>query len=149
MGHVSDVLLRIAHVPTPSVPPRASVKDAVHVMTERKVGAVAVVDGGKLVGIFTERDLMTKVVHLGRSPEKTPVQDVMVRDPLCLAPDARRSEALDAMVRGHFRHVPIVDGEHRVLGMLSIRHLLQEQIDRLRGEIDSLESYLSADGPGG
>src|SRR5262245_25119652 len=100
----ANPLLRIAHVPPPTVAPTATVQEAVRVMTQRRVGAVAVVDGGRLAGIFTERDLMTKVVNEGKSPDTTTVSDVMVRDPLGLPPDARRGEALEAMIRGHFRH---------------------------------------------
>jgi CBS domain-containing protein len=142
-------ILRIAHVPPPSVTPKTVVRDAVRQMTERRVGAVAVVEDGRLVGIFTERDLMTKVVQQGLDPDSTPVREVMVEDPLALPPTAARSLALERMIQGHFRHVPIVDESRRVLGMLSIRHLLQERLEAMKQEVDSLESYLSADGPGG
>jgi CBS domain-containing protein len=147
--NATPALLRLAHAPAPSVESGATVSQAVAEMVQKRVGAVAVVEKGRLRGIFTERDLMVKVVGAGKDPLETKVSSVMVADPQCLPPDARRSEALEHMVSGHFRHVPIVDDDGHVLGMLSIRHLLQEQLTRLKDDLDSLHSYMAADGPGG
>jgi CBS domain-containing protein len=142
-------LLQIAHVPAPSVPPTATVREAVAVMVRRNTGAVVVEEGGRVVGIFTERDLMTKIVHPGRDPEVTRVSDAMFRQPHCLSVEAGRREALDRMIKGHFRHMPIVDGAGHALAVLSLRQILEERLEWLREQISSLESYMSADGPGG
>jgi CBS domain-containing protein len=146
---MNDVLLRIADSPPTSVTSGATVREAVAAMLAARVGAVAVIDDGALVGIFTERDLMRDVVGQGRDPATTRVHQVMVRDPVSVAPDTRRSVALDLMLERHFRHLPITGHDGRPVGMLSIRNLLAHQVGRLREAMDSLEQYIAADGPGG
>ncbi len=144
-----EPLLRVASTPAKTVSMTASVDDAVRLMVETRVGAVAVVDEGNLVGIFTERDVMTKVVHGSLDAARTPVAEVMVRDPVSVGCNTPRSEALELMITNHFRHLPILGADGGLAGMLSIRHLLRHQVERLTGDVDSLEQYLAADGPGG
>jgi CBS domain-containing protein len=128
----------------------ASVADAIRTMLERRVGAVAVIDSEKRVaGIFTERDVLRKLALSGRDPEKTPVREMMTT-PVELATSATGpGEALATMVERHFRHLPVVDNGGKLLGMLSIRNLLEWRIGDLSQELDSLEQYVSNDGPGG
>ncbi len=128
----------------------ASVAEAIRTMLERRVGAVAVIDSEKRVaGIFTERDVLRKLALSGRDPEKTPVREMMTT-PVELATSATGpGEALATMVERHFRHLPIVDNDGRLLGMLSIRNVLEWRIGDLSQELDSLEQYVSNDGPGG
>ena len=142
-------LKRIAQCPANCVGPSDTVQTAVEKMVARRVGAVAVVDDGTLVGIFTERDLMTKVVSAGADASTLEVSAVMVSGHACASLEMRRSEALDMMVERHFRHLPIVDENNQLQGMLSIRDLLQHQVGRLQDSVQSLEQYLLADGPGG
>lgn len=142
-------LMKLADTPATAVSGETSVADAVQSMIEARVGAVAVMDGTALKGIFTERDLMTRVVGAGLDPAATPVSDVMVSDPVSVTPETPRSEALDLMVKRHFRHLPVVDHDGHALGMLSIRNLLSHQVERLSDSVTSLEQYLAADGPGG
>ncbi len=129
---------------------QASVADAIRLMLERHVGAVAVVDAEKRVaGIFTERDVLRKLALSGTDPEKALVRDMMTT-PVELATSATGpGEALATMVERHFRHLPVVDDDGRLLGMLSIRNVLQWRIDDLTQELDSLEQYMTNDGPGG
>jgi CBS domain-containing protein len=120
-------------------------------MVERLVGAVAVVDENRVVaGIFTERDVLRKLALSGRDPETVPVREMMT-SPVDLATvETTPGEALAVMVERHYRHLPVVDGEGRLLGVLSIRNLLQSHIDDLTQQLDSLETYMTAaDGPGG
>jgi CBS domain-containing protein len=128
----------------------ASAADAIQVMLERHVGAVAVVDSERRVaGIFTERDVLRKLALSGRAPEKTAVRELMTT-PVEMATRATGpGEALSTMVERHFRHLPIADENGTLLGMLSIRHLLQWRVDDLTQELDSLEQYVANDGPGG
>jgi CBS domain-containing protein len=128
----------------------ASVADAVRTMLNRHVGAVAVIDSeGRVAGIFSERDVLLKLALSGRDPEKIPVREVMTT-PVELATAATGpGEALATMVERHFRHLPIVDDGGKLLGMLSIRNVLQWRIDDLTQELDSLEQYVANDGPGG
>jgi CBS domain-containing protein len=142
-------LLRLAHRPPVACSPAATVQEAVAAMLEHRVGAVVVLEDSRLAGIFTERDLMVKVVAEGRDPTRTALRDVMVARPVTVRADTRRAEALQRMIDGHFRHLPVTDASGRVLGTLSIRQLLQHQIQRVSEERDALEAYMAADGPGG
>jgi CBS domain-containing protein len=142
-------LMKICDSPPTSVTPAATVMDAVHAMVAARVGAVAVLDGERLRGIFTERDLMRRVVAEGRDPRTTRVADVMVGDPVSVGADTTRERALDLMMEHHFRHLPVVDAKGRAIGMVSIRNLLRHQVVRLSEDVRALEQYLAADGPGG
>jgi CBS domain-containing protein len=142
-------LLRLAHVPPPIVDPEICVLDAVAVMARDSVGAVAVIEHGVLRGIFTERDLMLRVVQEERSPGTTLVRDVMTSDVKTLTDDATADEAIDVMLVGHLRHVPILGNHGRVLGLLSIRALLEDKVHQLSREVSALEQYMANDGPGG
>ncbi len=142
-------LLKLAHTPPASVPANATALEAVQAMAEEGVGAVAVVEDGKLRGIFTERDVMLRVVLRGREAKQVRVGDVMTA-PVETASDATSAEdALNFMVERHIRHLPIVDAEGKVQGMLSIRNLLETMVENLRQELHSLDQYLLNDGPGG
>lgn len=142
-------LLRIAAVPPATVAPTATVHEAVELMHERNVGAVAVVEDGKLAGIFTERDVMNRVVRERLDPERTPVADVMSKDVVSAKRDMPYGDALSMMVGRHFRHIPVVDDEMQVTGMLSVRDLYEHAVERLSNELNSVVSYFTADGPGG
>jgi CBS domain-containing protein len=128
---------------TASVPLNASVADAIRTMLEYHVGAVAVVDDQhRVAGIFTERDILRKFALSKNDPEQTPVRELMTT-PVELATEATRpGEALVTMLERHFRHLPIVDKEDHLLGMLSIRNMLEWRIEDLSHELDSLEQYI-------
>ncbi|MDZ7343263.1 MAG: CBS domain-containing protein [candidate division KSB1 bacterium] len=142
-------LLKIARVPPVVVSPQDSVKTAVDKMCEVGVGAVAVVKNGDLIGIFTERDLMTRVAQPGLSTLDTPVSKVMTRHPQVAPPQMEASEALEFMTDKHFRHLPIVDENGKLQGILSVRHLMRSIVESISHELESLNAYVSADGPGG
>src|SRR5581483_1589308 len=93
-------------------------------MAEENVCAVAVLDSGKLVGVFSERDLMTRVVARGLNPEKTPVQEVMTRSLVVAEPREDVESALQKMNSQGCRHLPVVD-RGNLIGMISLRDLLQ------------------------
>jgi len=133
-----------------AVPLDATVAQAIRMMLRCHVGAVAVIDSNRLIaGIFTERDVLLKTSLSGRDPEQTPVREVMTT-PVELASLAMGpGEAMSTMVERHYRHLPVVDEQGKLLGMLSIRNLLEWRIDDLSQELDSLEQYVSNDGPGG
>ena len=141
-------LLRIARTPPVTIGPRASVLDAVELMSDSGAGAVVLVDKGKAVGIFTASDLLRRVVAKGRRLDLTPLADVAT-SPLTVAHAGTAcEEALSLMVENHIRHLPIVD-EGQVRGMLSTRHLLRSMVDDLSQELQSLDAYYAADGIGG
>ena len=128
----------------------ASVADAIRMMLDYHVGAVGVVDSEKRVaGIFTERDVLRKLALVGVDPEKTALREMMTT-PVEMATEATGpGEALAIMVERHFRHLPVVDNDGHLLGMLSIRNVLQWRVDSLAQELDSMEQYMANDGPGG
>ncbi len=143
-------LLELCDPEAAAVPVEASAAEAIRLMLARRVGAVGVVDSNhRIAGIFTERDVLRKLALSGRDPEKTPVRDLMTTAVELATLATGPGEALATMVERHFRHLPVVDGEGKLLGMLSIRHLLEWRIDDLSQELDSLEQYVANDGPGG
>ncbi len=142
-------LLRIASVPAATVSPESTVLEAVRLMADEKVGAVAIIEEGKLSGIFTERDLMIRIVLKGRDPATTRVGEVMTPDCISAKKDMSMGEALLLMTEKHFRHLPVVDDEERVLGLLSIRNLLQNRVDKLSQELDSVVAFFTSDSGGG
>jgi CBS domain-containing protein len=142
-------LLKIASVPPAAVAPDSLVLEAVEVMAEHGVGAVGVVKDGHLLGIFTERDVMLRVVLRHRSPSDTRVGDVMTAPAETITDDTSEEDALVHMVERHVRHLPIVAADGQLKGMLSIRNLLEHRVDELARELHSLDQYLLNDGPGG
>jgi CBS domain-containing protein len=132
-----------------SVVPESSVAAAIQLMLDRSVGAVVVVDSEQRVsGIFTERDVLRKIALSGRDPNSIPVCEVMTTPVEMATAETTAGEALNAMVDSHFRHLPIVDSHGRLMGMLSVRNLLQSRIDDLSHQLDCMDQYVN-DSPGG
>lgn len=142
-------VIKLAQVPPPSVKVDATVLSAAMSMRNARIGAAAVLEGDDLVGIFSERDVMLRVVVPRLDPEATTVRDVMTTAVQTVGEEAEAGEALELMVSRHIRHLPVVNSENRVTGLLSVRNLLQHHIDELADQLNSLEAYFSADGPGG
>ena len=142
-------LLKIAQVMPAVVAPEATVLEAVERMAEHGVGGVAVVENDELVGIFTERDVMLRVVLRLRDPKTTPVRDVMTSPVETASDDMPEEDALVYMVERHVRHLPIVGSDGRLKSILSIRNVLEHRVDELAHELQSIDHYLSNDGPGG
>ncbi len=125
----------------PTVTPDTSVADAIRRMLAERVGAVTVVDANHVVaGIFTERDVLKRLALSGRDPSKTQVRELMTT-PVELATEATsEAEALQVMLERHYRHLPVVDSKGVLLGMLSIRHVLQARIDELLHRLDNAKA---------
>ena len=137
-------LLSIAHVPPVVVSPEETVWTAINVSLPQRVGAVAVVEKGRLVGIFTERDVMLKVVHGRLDPETTKVRSVMTAPVMTVAPEADVADVLRLMVEKHIRHLPVSKDGRTVEGMLSIRNVLQFMVDDLQSDLKHMQSYLNS-----
>ncbi len=143
-------LLQLCDETPATVKPETSVAQAIQLMLERRVGAVAVVDAERRVaGIFTERDVLRKVALSGRDPNTIKVSELMTTPVELGTLETTPGEALNAMVGSHYRHLPLVDADGRLLGVLSIRNLLQARIDDLSQQLDSLEQYVTNDAQGG
>ena len=119
-----------------------NVRDAAKVMSEKNVGAVAVLDSDRLVGIFSERDLMKRVVAAGLDPARTQVGNVMTKDLVVGRPDDDINDALQKMHSIGCRHLPVVDGG-RILGMLSLRDLLEIDDDTQRKRASFLRELVT------
>ena len=124
-----------------SVPVEATAEDAIRTMLDRHVGAVVVLDENKRVaGIFTERDVLRRLSVSGHAPAQTPVLEVMTTPVEMATLDTTPGQALATMVERHYRHLPIVDDDGRLLGMLSIRNVLQARVDALTRQLDEARS---------
>ncbi len=125
-------ILEMCDTNAATVPLEATAEQAVRTMLDRHVGAVAVLDENQRVaGIFTERDVLQRMALSGRNPAEVPVREIMTTPVEMATLDTSPGEALAIMVERHYRHLPIVDDDVRLLGMLSIRHVLQARIDDL------------------
>ena len=112
-----------------SLPPHASVWEAACVMTKANCGSVLILEaGGAMVGILTERDLMTRVLAKALNPQTTKVSEVMTHDPQSVGPDTKVSEAVLIMIERGFRHLPIVSPAAKILGVFSVRDALPREI---------------------
>jgi|UniRef100_UPI000D361919 CBS domain-containing protein len=111
-----------------SLAPQASVRDAACVMTRANCGSVLVMElPDTLLGILTERDLMTRVLARGLDPDRTAVREVMTPNPLCVPPETLVSDAVALMLERGFRHLPLVAGT-KILGVFSVRDALPREI---------------------
>jgi len=111
-------------------------------MSERNIGAIAVLDSGQLVGIFSERDLMTRVVVPGLDPDETPVSNVMTTSLVAAKPEEEIGSALQKMQSLGCRHLPVVDEGH-LIGMLSLRDLLKIDDDNNRARASFLNELVT------
>ncbi len=118
-----------------------SVMEVAESMVERNIGAVPVLRNGKLVGIFSERDLMKRVLVGRRDPHKTHVGDVMTPDPFIVSPDEDEETCLFLMKQHGFRHLPICDGD-RLIGLISLRDLLLHNLQEKDGEVQYMRAYI-------
>lgn len=142
-------LLRIARTPLVTVKMESTVMEAVRTMVRESIGAVAVTDGERLLGIFSERDLMLRIVSEKRDPERTMVREVMTSPVETIHRDSTADDALKVMLEKHIRHLPILDRDGTLSGMISMRNLLHDKVEELTVQLDSLEAYFKADGFGG
>jgi CBS domain-containing protein len=141
-------LLRLIH-PRPEVSPETPVADVVRRMVDHEIGAVAVTSGRRIVGIFTERDLMARVMLPQLDPRRTPVRAVMSAPVHMVGLDSSIAQAAALMQAMHVRHLAVVDGDGDLLGLIALRYLLYEMLGSLEIKVDDLQGYIMADGPGG
>ena len=122
-----------------------TVLDAARSMVERNVGAVAVLREARLVGIFSERDIMKRVVALGLDPLRTLVADVMTSNPLVVAPSESLENCARLMKQHGFRHLPVCDGQH-LRGLISLRDILLHDLEEKADEVRLMRSYIGGAG---
>jgi CBS domain-containing protein len=118
-----------------AVPLGTTIGEAARIMKEHRIGCVLVEEGGKLTGIFTERDILTKLVGTGYDPAKVQVDGVMTRNPETLTPDDPIAFAIQLMSVGGFRHVPLVDADRHPVGILSVKDIVDYLVEHIPSEI--------------
>jgi CBS domain-containing protein len=122
--------------------PDTTVFEALKVMAEKDIGAMPVLDGRKLVGIFSERDYARKVILKGKSSKKMPVSEIMSTDLITITPDQTNEQGLVLMTVKHIRHLPVIQGQGLV-GFISIGDLVKSIIEEQGEVIDKLGQYIS------
>jgi CBS domain-containing protein len=139
MTHIAEL---IEGKPLIHVDPTEKVRAVARKMSDRNIGAVAVLDSGRLVGVFSERDIMARVVAPGLDPERTSIDTVMTRDLVVGNPKDDIDVALQKMHAVGCRHLPVVDNGN-LIGMISIRDLLQVDDDTNRARVTFLRELVT------
>lgn len=125
-----------------TIPPSATVYEAAVLMNEHKIGALVVLYQERLVGIITERDIMRKIVAQRRDPAETPVEEVMTSEVVCGRVNTSFEEARGVMANRRIRHLPVVDDDDRLLGLISIGDLNAYQSTSQERTIYLLHEYI-------
>ncbi|HRQ22874.1 MAG TPA: CBS domain-containing protein [Anaerolineales bacterium] len=128
-----------------SVEATATVQDALKVMADANIGAVLVTEGGKIVGIYTERDYLRKGELEGRSAKDTLIKDVMVAKMLTVHRDTTVDQCIALMKQYHVRHLPVVEND-QLIGLVSMRDVMLAAIENRESEIRGLENYIMGSG---
>lgn len=119
-----------------------TVQAAIDSMIERRKGAVLILQGGaRLCGVFTDRDVMTKIVAERRDPSNTPLKDVMTTDVVILPASSSLDHAIQVMGSNGISHLPVEDRDRNIIGMISLRHLLHEKVEMVIEELNALDAY--------
>jgi CBS domain-containing protein len=126
-----------------AIAPDAPVLEAIRLMAERQIGALAVIDRGQLVGILSERDYARKVILQGRSSAQTAVAEIMSTPAITVMPDNTVDECMRLCTDSRIRHLPVTDGT-KVVGMISIGDLVKAVIDEQAQQIDQLQRYIAS-----
>ncbi len=126
-----------------SISSKASIADAVALLAEKRIGALPVIDGGKVCGIFSERDVLYGLAREGAKLLDQRVADVMISPAITVEPDSPVLSALSLMTRRRIRHLPVVDGETPI-GFVSIGDLVKYRIDRIEAEAAAMREYIQS-----
>lgn len=125
-----------------SIGPDATVFEALELMADKRIGALLVVEGERLIGILSERDYARKVILLGRGSRKTPVRDIMSPDPCCIRPEQTIDQAMALMTEKRIRHLPVVQND-ALAGIVTIGDVVKAKIASQEFAIKQLENYIT------
>lgn len=126
-----------------AIGPDDPVIDAIRLMAEKRIGALLVLQGGRLTGIVSERDYARKIVLQGRSSKDTPVRDIMRSDASCVCLDDTVDSCMKLVTDSRTRHLPVLDGD-AVLGVISIGDLVKAVIEDQQHQLDQLQRYIAS-----
>jgi CBS domain-containing protein len=142
MATVAQILKTKSNQAVHSVAPASSVFDALKLMAAKNIGALLVSEGGKVAGIFTERDYARKIVLMGKSSKDTPIREVMTTEVLFVRPDQTSEECMALMTENRMRHLPVMD-QGKLIGLVSIGDLVKDVISEQKFLIQQLEQYIA------
>lgn len=142
MTTVATILNSKRDPATHGIGPDATVYDAVKLMADKQIGALLVMEAGKVVGIVTERDYARKIILMARSSKDTPVRTIMTRDVMVVRPEHTSRECMALMTAHRFRHLPVMVGDE-VVGLVSMGDLVKDIISEQEFIIEQLEHYIS------
>jgi len=144
-----DTILELLHLKARRVvttSPPATVRQATRLMNDHAIGSLLITSGGRLLGIFTERDVLRRVVAEGRSPDSTTVGEVMTSDVVCCSPESSVEEVADLMRRRRVRHVPVLAGDDEVVGLVSIGDINAHRFAVCATELVQVREYIMGRG---
>ncbi len=131
------------HKPIAAIEPDATVLHALEIMAENDVGALLVLDGERLAGVFSERDYARKVILQGKSSKELKVREIMTDKVFYVTPEPSIEQCMAIMTDKHIRHLPILENGEKVLGVISIGDVVKETISQQQFIINQLESYIT------
>lgn len=144
MKTVSEILKSKPEQVVYRIAPDAPVLDAIKLMAEKRIGALLVMEGEKVVGIVTERDYARKVVLMGRASNETPVRDIMTPEVMYVHPCQTTEDCMALMTDKRLRHLPVMDGD-RLVGLVSIGDLVKDVISEQKFIIEQMQHYIAGD----
>ena len=141
MSLVKDVLQRKKSF-VAVIAPDASVAEAARIMSDRRIGSLVVLDGLRVVGILTERDLLTRIVAQKRDPSETRVDEVMTNEVIVCRPETTLQECKGLISRGRVRHLPVVDRDNQLIGLVTSGDILHQELAEQGDAIETLHAYV-------
>jgi CBS domain-containing protein len=144
MKTVAEILKSKPDQTVHSIAPDVSVYDALRLMADKNIGALLVMEQGRIVGILSERDYARKVVLMDRSSKQTAVRDIMTSSVMSARPDHSNEECMALMTDNRLRHLPVIDNG-RLLGLVSIGDLVKDIISEQQFTIEQLQHYIQGD----
>lgn len=140
MGKVRNII-QIKGSAVFSVEPDITVYNALELMFEKNIGALLVVENGKFVGIFTERDYARKLILKGKSSKETLIREIMTEHPITVTPDTSIEECMKIMTNKKIRHLPVMEGE-KLVALISVGDVVKFIIEEQKFIIENLEQYI-------
>src|SRR5512142_499751 len=125
-----------------AVPPKTTAYEALEFMAEKKIGALLVVEDGRLTGVFSERDYARKVILKGKSSRSTTVGELMSSPPICGCPELTIRDCMAIMTDNHIRHLPIMD-QGAIVGLVSLGDVVKAVVSEQDSTIQTLENYVT------
>jgi CBS domain-containing protein len=139
---VRQLLAQKSSPETFTIEAKSSVYEALCILAERRIGALVVVEGGRVVGIFSERDYARKTILIGKTSRETAVEEIMGAPAVTVGPETTVAECMALMTRRYLRHLPVLEGD-RLVGLVSIGDVVKALLADQEGRLGAIEAYIS------